>query len=154
MMSYRRGRLFLKLGEMMQPKIPSSPCLPSNVSSFLFENLTHSLINGILLHTPYYDNDRFTLATMGSRKEATKDRGLKSNKAYAWKRRQKRGCSTGPSYGLTEPHTECLVRTEPQTGRRPEAPVHISVQPSLEPKTPAFVLCYPFDFVTYSPLSP
>jgi hypothetical protein len=61
----------------------------SKVTSFPFVNPIHPVVNGILLHTPYY-HARFSLMPMGSREEATEALGLKTDKAYAWKRRRER----------------------------------------------------------------
>jgi hypothetical protein len=78
----------------------------SKVTSFLFANPIHPHMNGILPHAPYYDHARLTSTLMGSREEATKVQGLKSDKAHTWKRRRKRGGWTGPSSGQIGPQTE------------------------------------------------
>jgi hypothetical protein len=62
----------------------------SKVTSFLFVNPIHPLVNGILLHTPYCDHARFTLTPMGFREEAMEARGLQSDKVHVWKRRRKK----------------------------------------------------------------
>jgi hypothetical protein len=67
----------------------------SKVTSFLFVNPIHPVANGILLHILYY-HARFPSKPMGSREEAIEALGVKTDKAYAWKRRHKRVGQTGP----------------------------------------------------------
>jgi hypothetical protein len=75
----------------------------SKVTSFLFVNPIHPHMNGILPHAPYYDHARFTSTPMGSREKAMEALGLKTDTAYTWKRRRKRGGWTGISSGPTGP---------------------------------------------------
>jgi hypothetical protein len=56
-------------------------------------------MNGILLHTTYYDHARFTSKST----DVTGDRGVKSEKVYAWKRRRKKPKAPWPVLPLPRP---------------------------------------------------
>ena len=57
------------------------------VNSILYMSPLPPHLDGILLHTPSLDHDRFTSTSTGAREEA---RGLKTDKTGAWKRRKKK----------------------------------------------------------------
>jgi hypothetical protein len=85
----------------------------SKVTSFLFVNPIHPLVNGILLHTPYCDHARFTSTPMGFREEAMEARGLQSDKVHVWKRRRKKIQSSRTS---TTAHAPGAVLLDTTTG--------------------------------------
>jgi hypothetical protein len=90
MMSYRRGRIFLKWGggRWCNPRYRHHH-LTSKVTFFLCVSPIHPLVNGIPLHTPSFHNNRFTLSCMEATEEATSTQGLKPDKVHTWKTRRK-----------------------------------------------------------------
>src|SRR3954463_6855446 len=82
------------------PTYAKSSCTPK-VNPFLYARSLPTLLNVILLHTPSYGHDRFTLTSTEAREEA---RSIKPDKTVAWKRRRKKAgaCgTTAPISGTT-----------------------------------------------------
>src|SRR4051812_39977814 len=70
----------------MSPTYAKSSWTPK-VNPFLYASPLPTLLNGILLHTPSYGHDRFTLTSTEAREEA---RSIKPDNTEAWKRRRKK----------------------------------------------------------------
>src|SRR3954470_21645254 len=102
------------------------------VNPFLYASPLPTLLNGILLHSPSYDHDRFTPTSTETREEP---RGLTPDKTEAWKRRRKKLQLESATEPANRSHRRNPRRQHRQTGRTAGNPVARTGRPDPPPES-------------------